>query len=132
VAGAGSFTVGVINPASPSTYYSGLTGDTGNVSTNSPQFTGGAIPIACSFDRLFVTTFGVSGAADTFTVNLVKNGTDTSLSCTVTSGTGIQVVCSDTNPAHAVSVVAGDNVSLKYVQTSGAPIVRIGVGTRCN
>lgn len=122
--------VGVINPASPNTYYSGLTGDTGNVSTNSPQFAGGAMPIACTFDRLYVNTLGVSGGADTFTVNLVKNGVDTGLTCTVTSATGAQVICSDTT--HTVPVVAGDNVSLKYVQGSGTPIVRIGVGTRCN
>jgi len=90
------------------------------------------MPIACSFDRLFVTTFGVSGGSDTFTVNLVKNGVDTSLSCTLTALTGSQVTCNDTNAAHAVSVVAGDNVALKYVQASGSPLVRIGVGTRCN
>jgi hypothetical protein len=102
------------------------------VSTNSPQFAGGAMPIACTFDRLYVTTFGVSGGADTITVNLVKNGTDQLLSCTVNAAQGSQVTCNDTNAAHAVSVVAGDNVAIKYVQASGTPIVRIGVGTRCN
>jgi hypothetical protein len=113
------------------TFYTALTGDTSSA-VNTPQFAGGAVPISCSFDRLFVNTFGSSGGADTITVNLVKNGSDTSLSCTVTAVTGSQVSCSDTNAAHAVAVVAGDNVALKYVQSSGAPIVRIGVGTRCN
>jgi hypothetical protein len=79
-----------------------------------------------------VTTFGVSGGGDTVTVNLVKNGNDQALTCTVSAVQGAQATCSDTNVAHAVPVVAGDNVSIKYVQASGTPIVRIGVGTRCN
>jgi hypothetical protein len=134
-AGAGSFMVGFLNPGSGTTFYTGLTGDSGQntaQATNSPQFVGGAMPIACTFDRLYVTTFGVSGGSDAITVNLVKNGVDQSLTCSLTAQQGSQVTCNDTNALHAVSVSAGDNVALKYVQASGTPIVRIGVGTRCN
>ena len=106
-----------------------MTGDTASV-TNHPEFAGGAIPIACSFDRLYVNAYGVSGAADNITVNLIKNGADTGLTCSLTSATGAQVTCNDTT--HAVSVAAGDMVGLKFVQSSTAPLVRIGVGTRCN
>ena len=124
------FSAGIFNSATL-TFYSSLTGDTAST-TNHPQFAGGAIPIACTFDRLYVNAYGVSGVADTITVNLVKNGADTGLVCSVTSATGLQVTCNDTNAAHAVSVVAGDNVALKFVQSTSAPLVRVGVGTRCN
>jgi collagen type I alpha len=130
-AGAGSFTVGFANPTTGTTFYTALTGDS-ITSTAQGQFAGGAIPISCTFDRLYVTTFGVSGANDSLTVNLVKNGVDQALTCSLTSVTGSQVTCSDTNSGHAVSVTAGDNVALKYVIGSATPFVRIGVGTRCN
>jgi hypothetical protein len=79
---------------------------------------------------MFVTSFGVSGGGDAIAVNLVKNGVDQALSCTVNAVQGAQATCSDT--AHTVSVTAGDSISLKYVQASGTPVIRIGVGTRCN
>ncbi len=63
-------------------------------------------------------------------MNLIKNGVDQSLSCTLTSGVTSQVLCSDTS--HTVPVVLGDVVALKIVQLSGTPIVRLGIGTRCN
>jgi hypothetical protein len=55
---------------------------------------------------------------------------DQALSCSVTNVVGGQVQCSDTS--HTVPVVLGDIVAWKIVQVSGTPIVRIGIGTRCN
>jgi hypothetical protein len=102
----------------------------GQISTNSPQFSGMAMPVACTFDRLAVTTFGVSGVADSFTVNLVVNGNDQALTCSVGSTTGSTATCTDN--LHTVTVAVGDLVAFKIVQASGAPIVRVGMGTRCN
>ena len=128
--GAGVFGAALINPASPNTLYYNLNGANQQQTANNPEYAGMAMPVACTFDRLYVNTFGVSGGGDTFTVNLVKNGVDQGLACTVNSAQGAQVLCSDTS--HTVSVAAGDVVALKVVQASGAPIVRLGIGTRCN
>ena len=87
------------------------------------------MPVACTFDRLVMSAFGSSGAADSFTETLMKNGVTTPLTCTVVSGTGALSTCSSFT---TVSVVRGDLVGLKVDQVSGVPIVRLGIGTRCN
>jgi len=119
----------LINPPNPNTFWVALNSQ-GQQNTNSAQFAGMAMPVACTFDRLAVTTFGVSGGADTFTVNLVVNGTDQGLTCTVTAVTGATASCTDT--LHTVPVAIGNLVGFKVVQASGTPIVRVGIGTRCN
>ena len=63
-------------------------------------------------------------------VNLVQNGTDTGLMCSLTSVNGAQVGCNDT--AHTVTVAAGDMLGYKIVTGSTAVNVRIGIGTQCN
>ena len=126
---AGVFGASIINPATPNTFRVSLNGETVNT-TNSAQFTGVAMPVNCTFDRLVVSTYGASGGSDTFTVNLVVNGVDQTQSCSVTSVTGAIQSCSDT--AHPISVTVGQIVGLKIVQASGTPIVRVNVGTRCN
>jgi hypothetical protein len=64
-------------------------------------------------------------------VTLVKNGSDTALTCTATSSATVNalVTCSATTP---IPVAIGDMVGLHLTQTNSTPIVRIGVGTRCN
>jgi len=126
--GAGVFGASIINPAGPNTFYLPLNGD-GGFSTNSPQFAGISMPVACTFDRLSVSTFGSSGGNDSFTVNLVVNGVDQALSCTANSATGSVLTCSDT--AHTVAVAVGQIVGYKIVQATGTPIVRVSVGSRC-
>jgi hypothetical protein len=127
--GAGVFGAAIINPLTPATFYVHVNG-TATQAANNPEFGGMAMPVACTFDRVVVNTFGVSGGTTTFTVNFVKNGVDQALSCSVTNVVGGQVQCSDTS--HTVPVVLGDIVAWKIVQVSGTPIVRIGIGTRCN
>jgi hypothetical protein len=122
------FGASIINPASPNTFYMSLNGDN-QFNTNSPQFTGISMPVACTFDRLSVSTFGSSGGSDFFTVNLVVNGVDQALSCTANSLTGSILTCSDT--AHTVAVAVGQIVGYKIVQGFGTPIVRVSVGARC-
>ena len=127
--GAGVFGASIINPLNPNTFYTPLNGST-TFATNNPEYGGMAMPVACTIDRLVVNTFGVSGGTTTFTVNLVKNGTDQALACTVTNVASGLVSCSDTS--HPIAVAMSDFVALKIVQLSGTPIVRIGIGTRCN
>ena len=126
--GAGVFGAAIINPASPNTFYVSLNGD-GQFNTNSPEFTGISMPVACTFTTLSVSTFGSSGGTALFTVNLTKNGVDQGLTCSVNSIQGAIASCTDTSPTVAVAV--GDIVGLKIFQTSGTPIVRLAIGTRC-
>jgi hypothetical protein len=128
--GAGVFGAALINPVSPNTLYYNLNGANQQQTTNNPEFAGMAMPVACTFDRLVVTAYGVSGGGNSFTVTLVKNGTPTTLACTVLSATASLSTCS--NISSGFSVVLGDLVALKVDQASGVPIVRLGIGTRCN
>jgi len=110
-----------------------LNGDT-NQTTNTPQWTGLAMPVACSFDRLTMTLFTFAGGStNNITGTLVKNGTDTGLSCTAVSNAttgGAAVTCSASSPTVAAAV--GDILGIHMHQTNSTPGVRIGVGTRCN
>jgi hypothetical protein len=90
------------------------------------------MPVACTFDRLSVTLASVTGGAgDTVTVTLVKNGVDQTMTCTATSSSTVNalVSCSSTTP---IAVAIGDIVGLHLTQTNSTPVIRIGVGTRCN
>ena len=126
--GAGVFGAGFINPLNPNTYYTSLNGSQ-QFNTNSPEFSGISMPVACTINTLSVSLFGVSGAADAFTVSLMKNGVEQNLTCSATSTTGAIRSCVATSPT--VAVVVGDIVGLKIVQNSGIPVVRIAIGTRC-
>jgi hypothetical protein len=128
--GAGVFGASQINPNNLTPFYLSLNGDSLQ-NSNSAQFTGMSMPVACTFDRLSVTLAAVSGGAtDTVTVALVKNGTDTSMTCTVTSSSSINglTACSSATP---ISTALGDIVGLHVTQTNSTPIVRIAIGTRC-
>ena len=91
---------------------------------------------ACTFDRLDLRL--VSGAASTtaaltITVTLFKNGSSTSsltTSATLAQGSNQSASNSDTNAAHAVSVVAGDTIILEAVNNGTAQanaLIRVGL-----
>jgi hypothetical protein len=126
--GAGVFGAAIINPVNPNTFYVSLNGST-QFNTNSPEFSGMSMPVACTVNTLSVSVFGVSGTPDPFTVSVMRNGVEQALACSVTSTTGAITRCLATSPAVAVAV--GDIVGLKIVQGSGVPIVRLAIGTRC-
>ena len=127
----GIFGATQVNPNNLTPWWMSLNGD--SISTiNTPEWTGMAMPVACTFDTLNVTLFAQSGGGtDQVTVTLVKNGVDTGLGCTATSLSSVGGVtsCSDSSPT--VSAAVGDVMGLHFVQTNNAPIVRISVGTRC-
>jgi hypothetical protein len=89
------------------------------VAGNGDGFVAGAapMPVGCTFDTLSVsaTTMGVSFP---YTFTLWKNDAPTSLSCALTTDAGTNTVkCSDTSPLDEVTVLAGDMVAIKVVQT---------------
>jgi len=131
-AGAGTFLTAFINPANTNPFFLNLSGDSAQT-TFSPQFAGGAMPIACTFDRMYITAVGISGtaASDSLSVTLYKNGAATAMSLSFTNpAAGVQSTISDTS--HPVTAALGDIFSLGITQTNSTPILRVGVGTRCN
>jgi hypothetical protein len=60
--------------------------------------------------------------AETLPVTVVKNDAVESMSCTITLTAGMAnhtlLSCSDLNAAHAVSVVAGDRISLQVADSN--------------
>jgi hypothetical protein len=95
---------------------------------------GGAMPIACTFNSLTLSLYGVSGGAGTnmIAITLYKNGIPTPLTVALSNpGAGLITSGTDNNLAHQFSVAIGDFVSIGYTQTSSTSIVRIGVATRC-
>ena len=129
--GAGIFGTGTVNPNNSNPFYLSLNGDS-NQTSNGQNFAGMSMPVACTFDRLSVTLASITGGStDTISVTLVKNGSDTGLTCTATSSATANalVTCSSTTP---IPVVMGDMVGLHLTQSNFVPVVRIGIGTRCN
>ncbi|MFL6374560.1 MAG: hypothetical protein ACJ73D_07850 [Pyrinomonadaceae bacterium] len=124
------FTTGVINPANTTPWWTTLSGDS-NQTANSPAL-GGVIPVACTFDSLVVSAFGVSGTAatDSIGVTLYKNGTATATTVTI-SNPAAGAIATISDNVHTFTVAAGDYVSVGYTQTNSTPIVRIGVGAHC-
>jgi hypothetical protein len=94
-----------------------------------------AMPAAttCSFNALYVAGTITSGAvSDTLTITLMKNGSATALTTSITvSSLNATVTNSDTTPAHSFSVAPGDAVAIQLTQTSGAPTVRLSISTMC-
>jgi hypothetical protein len=121
-----------VNPTNTNPFYVALNGDSAQT-INSPQFAGMAMPVSCTFTILQVTLVAISGGAtDDVSVTLTKNGADTGLSCTATSSTTANAItsCNDTSPT--VSAAVGDLFGYHLTQTNATPIVRIGIGARCN
>ena len=69
-------------------------------------------PITCSAKNLYIKTD--ANATSNITATLRKNGSNTALTCTVSSGSAS---CSDTS--NAVSLTAGDKISLQFTSGSG-------------
>lgn len=102
----------VFASTSADTYYPFQEGPASATNTNF----GAIVPTDGTISRLYLQLGGVAGTAKSYTVTLIKNGSATALTVTVSGNT--DVLGSDT--ANLVSVVAGDLVYWK-VTPSGTP-----------
>lgn len=107
-------------PAAGTTRYSVVQGDLGVQTTEA--LAQSVIPTPGVISRLYVA-LDANMATAGMTVTLYKNGSPTSLTCTVGSGAS---TANDTS--NSVSVVAGDTVSLEWVNAgSNGPRTRAGL-----
>lgn len=78
------------------------------------------VPVAGTFDRLYVELTGSPGVGTGYTFTVLKNGVATALVCSVT---GTNTTCNDT--VDTVSVVADDLLAMQLSIQSGTPTARI-------
>jgi hypothetical protein len=94
-----------------------------------------AMPAAatCSFKALYVAaTITNLPGSDTITITMIKNGSATALTTTLTVTTlNATVTNTDTVAGHAFAVVAGDQVAIQITQSISTPTVRLSVSTYC-
>ena len=129
----GAFTTGTLSRADTTPFWTTLTGAVQEESTFEGRM-GGAMPIACTFNSLTLSLYGVTGAAATNRtgVTLYKNGIPTSMTVSLNNpAVGSISIATDSAPTHQFSVAVGDFVSIGYTQTNSTTAVRIGVATRC-
>jgi len=109
-----------------------LGGDTPTnaTATFNPEWIGGSMPFACTFNKLHVTARYVSASGtDNLTITMTKNSVDQPLTCTINATTiGTMYQC---NSTASVAVVAGDIVGLHLTQDNTVPVLKVGVGTSC-
>ncbi len=106
-------------PGNTSTNYIGrLDGAPDANEWKSNQVIGGA----GSFTTIRIKSSAAIGSSNTITVTLRKNGVDTSLTATLAAG-----ATSATSTGGPVSVVPGDIVSMKYVQSGTAATANINM-----
>ena len=92
----------------------------------------GIVPTAGTIDNLYIQSSAAPGAAKSYAFTVVKNGSDTSLTCSLTgtgSGAGV-TTCNDTTGGHAVTVAAGDTISLKSAPSGTPTAAFIGASFR--
>jgi hypothetical protein len=104
----------------------------------------GGVPYSCTISAIFFTGLTTTTAAstDTQTITVFKNptqtgiaatgGTNTNMTCSITSGTilGEKMSCSDTT--HTVSLVTGDTVYVQYTETNTAPFIKDSFAMICH
>ena len=95
------------------TNYSGLAGGYNTNSTAEGRSLTPS-PINCTAQKLYVID-SATPSSSTLTITLRVNAADTTLTCSI--ATGGATTCNDTS--HTVSVVAGDGLSIKYVNGAG-------------
>jgi hypothetical protein len=87
-------------------------------------------PIACTmrFLKVGANNYHVPGA-ETAVFSVLKNGSSTSMQCTVSTGSGASSSCSDTT--HTFSVAAGDFITIETTQSTAVPYVMYSIATDC-
>ena len=122
------FMAGVVNPNNLTPFWTWLNGD--SIQTANGPSLGPPMPVNCTVTSLTLRLDGITSGANTVTVTLYKNGVATAMTASATIATaGATAIVNDTT--HTVSVVAGDSLSIGYVQSNNTPVCRIGVSTRC-
>jgi hypothetical protein len=128
------FTANAVVPTNTNPWYIGLNGET-KVTTNNPEWVGGASPFACTVTRVALTLFTVSGtaAADTVSVTVYKNGVSQSAGLpTVSLANAAAASSATTSGTGSISVAVGDVLTAGFTQTVGSVVARAAVGVLCN
>jgi hypothetical protein len=128
--GGGSFMLfgaGSGMPTQNATYYLGLSGNGAGDSFRPTPTTDMIIPFDCTIDRLYVdlATLTIGGSGQTAVYTILKNGSDTALTCTLSSGQG-----SGSDLTHSVSFSAGDKICVKCVASATTGIKTAGIAVR--
>lgn len=105
------FCAGTVGTATTTTYglapFSNTTACTSAIGGNNEQLP----PFACTARNLAAHATVGGATAGSGVITLYKNSVATALTCTL--GTGSNAKCTDTNPAHAVALLATDQYSLR-------------------
>jgi hypothetical protein len=123
-----------INPGTTSLWYHSLNGEL-KLSTQNPEWVGGASPIACHITKVTLTLFTIAGSAGATTMNatVTRNGVQQSAGIPTLSvasaATGGRTTGSQTG---SIAVTVGDVLNIAFTQTSGSPVIRYGVALLCN
>lgn len=97
----------------------------GGITSTTETAVGLVVPPDCggTLDKLYVLLNGSPGASKSYTYTIYKNGSPTSLTCTVS---GTNTTANDTS--NSVTIAAGDRITV-YVTPSGTPTAR---GIKCS
>ena len=103
--------------------YSGLNNAIGWFTTDAVASS--VVPVPGVIDKLMVEQSGSSGSGASYTYTVYKNGVATSLGAAncVISGTSA-TTCSDLNAGDAITVAAGDTISIQSLASASAPTAR--------
>ncbi|MGA9070421.1 MAG: hypothetical protein WB424_09215 [Terracidiphilus sp.] len=131
------FTMSFDNPSSDGPYYLAPNNTTfpldpgiNGVYDSGGYFNGVVLPAACTVSYLKVGTFNYyDDASDTSTFTVLKNGSSTSMGCSVTTLSGAKAICIDVT--HTFSAIAGDILTLEYQQTNTSPYVAYTTALAC-
>jgi hypothetical protein len=123
-----------INPGTTSPWYHSLNGEL-KLSTQNPEWVGGASPLACNITKVTLTLFTIAGSAGatTMSATVTRNGVQQSAGIPTLSvasaATGGHTTGSQTG---SIAVAVGDVLNMAFTQTSGSPVIRYGVALLCN
>lgn len=93
----------------------GVSGITAPLTANASPMAG-----ACIIDALYLHgQTRIPGQANTYTVTLYKNGTATSITCSITTNGATGALFNVSDIAHSVSVTAGDLLEIRVDETNG-------------
>lgn len=91
----------------------------------------GVMPYPCTIKYLYVRTSGPQSGTGNLVITIRKNGAATGLTLTIAAG-AVAGTFTDLNGAHAFTVVAGDLLSIQFVNNATAtstPIFEVTCGT---
>lgn len=105
---------GTVNASS--TVYAPLVGPFTMSATSTSTYTRTLISRAGIIQNLVIKTSAANSATKTNVYTIMLNGNPTTLTCSINAVTS----CSDTDPAHAFAVVAGDEIEIQLVTDSAS------------